>query len=116
MIDRPILKPLGKYQFRLVEDYRYKDILIPKGYITDGASVPRVFWSIYPPNKAEYLSAAIVHDYLTDLAIEGKMDFLEADRIFRDMLVELEVSKLDVFLLYTSVRLYHIVKYHSKGY
>lgn len=116
MIDRPIIKPLGKYQFELVEDYRYGDILIPKGYITDGASIPRIFWNIYPPNKAEYLSAALVHDYLTDLAVKGLRSFLEVDRIFKDMLVELSVSKLDVFLLYTSVRLYHIVKYHSKGY
>ncbi len=115
MIDRPTLKPMGKYQFELVEDYRYGDILIPKGYITDGASVPRIFWSIYPPNKAEYLSAALVHDYLTDLAVKSLRSFLEVDRIFKDMLVELSVSKLDVFLLYTSVRLYHIVKYHSKG-
>lgn len=66
--------------------------------------------------RQEYLSAAIVHDYLTDLAIEGKISFLDADKVFKEMLVELEVSKLDVFLLYTSVRLYHIVKYHSKGY
>ena len=52
MVNRPILKPVGKYQFELVENYRYRDIVIPKGYITDGASVPRIFWSIFPPNKA----------------------------------------------------------------
>lgn len=112
MVNRPILKPVGKYQFELVENYRYKDIVIPKGYITDGASVPRIFWSIFPPNKAEYLSAAIVHDYLTDIVIEKKsITFRSADNTFRDMLIDLNVSKIEVKVLYWSVRLYHLLRY-----
>ena len=112
MIDRPILKPVGKYQFELVENYRYRDIVVPKGYITDGASVPRIFWSIFPPNKAEYLSAAIVHDYLTDIVIEKKsITFRSVDNTFRDMLIDLNVNKIEVKVLYWSVRLYHLLRY-----
>lgn len=108
----PIVKPVGKYQFELVENYTYKDFIVPKGYITDGASVPRIFWNILPPNKAEYLSAAIVHDYLTDLATEKKsITFKLADNTFKEMLVELGVKKREVFLLYTGVRLYHLLRY-----
>lgn len=112
MVNRPILKPVGKYQFELVENYRYRDIVIPKGYITDGASVPRIFWSIFPPNKAEYLSAAIVHDYLTDIAIEKKsITFRSADNTFKEMLTDLNVNKIEVKVLYWSVRLYHLLRY-----
>jgi hypothetical protein len=112
MVNRPILKPVGKYQFELVENYRYRDIVIPKGYITDGASVPRIFWSIFPPNKAEYLSAAIVHDYLTDIVIEKKsITFRSVDNTFRDMLIDLNVNKIEVKVLYWSVRLYHLLRY-----
>ncbi|OUT06889.1 DUF1353 domain-containing protein [Campylobacter concisus] len=112
MVNRPILKPVGKYQFELVENYRYRDIVIPKGYITDGASVPRIFWSIFPPNKAEYLSAAIVHDYLTDIVIEKKsITFRSADNTFKEMLIDLNVNKIEVTVLYWSVRLYHLLRY-----
>lgn len=112
MVNRPILKPVGKYQFELVENYRYRDIVIPKGYITDGASVPRIFWSIFPPNKAEYLSAAIVHDYLTDIVIEKKsITFRSVDNTFKEMLIDLNVNKIEVNVLYWSVRLYHLLRY-----
>lgn len=112
MVNRPILKPVGKYQFELVENYRYRDIVIPKGYITDGASVPRIFWSIFPPNKAEYLSAAIVHDYLTDIVIEKKsITFRSVDNTFKEMLIDLNVNKIEVKVLYWSVRLYHLLRY-----
>nr|DAV19986.1 MAG TPA: Protein of unknown function (DUF1353) [Caudoviricetes sp.] len=112
MVNRPILKPVGKYQFELVENYRYRDIVIPRGYITDGASVPRIFWSIFPPNKAEYLSAAIVHDYLTDIVIEKKsITFRSVDNTFKEMLIDLNVNKIEVKVLYWSVRLYHLLRY-----
>jgi hypothetical protein len=38
-------------------------LTIPKNFLTDGASVPRLFWSILPP-WGDYGKAAIVHDYL----------------------------------------------------
>lgn len=36
---------------------------VPAGTVTDGASVPRVFWITHPPFTGKYRSAAIVHDY-----------------------------------------------------
>lgn len=40
-------------------------ILIKKGFKTDLASIPRIFWSIYPP-FGKYQDAAICHDWLLD--------------------------------------------------
>lgn len=38
-------------------------IEVPKGFKTDSASVPRLFWVIWPPN-GEYTKAAVLHDYM----------------------------------------------------
>src|SRR5262249_15022875 len=36
---------------------------VPAGYETDGASVPAIFWSLYPPFTGKYRAAAVIHDY-----------------------------------------------------
>ena len=36
---------------------------IPAGFVTDLASIPRVFWQVLP-RDGEYAYAAIIHDYL----------------------------------------------------
>ena len=33
------------------------------GMITDGASVPRMFWRLIPPFRSHYLAAAMIHDH-----------------------------------------------------
>lgn len=38
-------------------------IRIPRGFVTDLASTPKVVWSFYPP-FGKYLVASILHDYL----------------------------------------------------
>ena len=38
-------------------------ICVPPGFVTDLASVPRIFWNILPP-FGKYDGAAIIHDYL----------------------------------------------------
>jgi len=36
---------------------------VPAGMTTDGASVPRFFWMLFPPFTGKYRSAAVIHDY-----------------------------------------------------
>lgn len=38
-------------------------VVIPSGFITDFASIPRIFWNILPPT-GKYGKAAVVHDWL----------------------------------------------------
>jgi hypothetical protein len=38
-------------------------IVAPRGFVTDFASVPRLFWSVLP-TCGKYVSAAVIHDYL----------------------------------------------------
>lgn len=49
--------------FSYYSDLLGRKIVIPKNFLTDGASVPRLFWSIIPP-WGRYGRAAVVHDYL----------------------------------------------------
>ncbi len=37
--------------------------VVPRGFVTDLASVPRVFWAVFPP-CGKYTPAAVVHDYI----------------------------------------------------
>jgi Protein of unknown function (DUF1353) len=45
-------------------------ISVPKGFITDGASVPQLFWAVLPA-WGSYSRAALVHDYLCYLLHKG---------------------------------------------
>lgn len=41
---------------------------IPAGFVTDGASVPRPLWWLYPPFGEDYEPAVVLHDYLYERA------------------------------------------------
>src|SRR5215217_6020711 len=41
----------------------YQAVTVPEGFVTDFASIPRVFWSALRPDGL-YTYPAIVHDYL----------------------------------------------------
>ncbi len=53
-------------------------ITVPKGFVTDLASIPRIFWSAFP-KTGPYMSAAMLHDYLY---WDQRCSRAEADRIF----------------------------------
>src|SRR5688572_15669027 len=36
---------------------------VPAGMVTDGASVPSVFWVMFPPWTGNYRKAAVIHDH-----------------------------------------------------
>src|SRR5262245_55189884 len=41
----------------------FQAVTVPVGFVTDFASIPRIFWSALPPD-GRYTYPAIVHDYL----------------------------------------------------
>jgi len=60
-------------------------ICVPKGYITDGASIPKIFHRFYHPFTTESYWAAVVHDYLySDLYYKFSKEF--ADILFKEMI------------------------------
>ena len=99
IIDTALGQPV---KYRLLSDINISGYTVPAGFITDGASVPRMFWSLLPPVDA-YFPAAAVHDYLLSFDRDQR-DF--ADRAFLECLQSLGISINKQALLYYSVRLY----------
>lgn len=83
-----------------------KTVVIPKGFISDGASVPRVMWSIYPP-FGRYLEAAVVHDWYCVLGHRGEspIDYKVAADVFREAMEVCGVSRWRRYKMYWAVRL-----------
>ena len=53
----------GVVLYKLTRKLIVNGITIPSGFTFDGATVPRICWSIFPPVD-KYLPAVALHDYL----------------------------------------------------
>jgi hypothetical protein len=47
-------------------------VTIPAGYVSDGATVPRIFWWFMPPWGHRGTRAALVHDYLLEMLVDKR--------------------------------------------
>lgn len=79
-----------------------KIISAPTGFVTDFASVPKIFWSILPPN-GKYGKAAVIHDYCYATACYGK---IKSDLIFLEGMKVLKVKRWKRNTMYTAVVLF----------
>lgn len=78
-------------------------LTVPKGFISDLTSTPRVFWCFFPPT-GKYQKAAVVHDWL--YAANGPdVSRGLADRVFLDIMASTGVSALTRKLLWLGVRI-----------
>jgi hypothetical protein len=94
--------------FRLTHYFRYHSpkwgqITIPTGFLTDGASIPRIFWNILSP-FGDYFAAALVHDYLYSPANHW-FTRAESDQIFLEAMTLARVPWLRRHTIHKAVRL-----------
>lgn len=117
-LKRVVVKPYDKDRFELMEDYAVEDLrlkntsltfIIKKGFKTDGASIPRLFWSLYPPYRSEYFTAALIHDYLCLNSFNFK-HYKNADEALRLMMKMLGCNPLKCFIFYYSCLSFHFLK------
>ncbi len=78
----------------------YEEVLVPTGFVTDFASIPKNFWTLLRPD-GEYTYAAIIHDYLY---WEQPRSREEADQIFKMAMQDFGISAVEVELIYGAVR------------
>lgn len=78
---------------------KYERVDVPKGFVTDFASIPRPFWSLFPPD-AEYAYAAVIHDYLYWTQTRSRA---ESDEIMKFAMQDLKVGELTVGAIYGAV-------------
>lgn len=106
----------------LLADYTYKDVTVPRGFVSDGLTIPLIFRLVVNKYSPRYLPCAFVHDMLTDNAAldfaRGYTDFAlrqfkEAGDLFEAMLKVADGGKLSFKskLMIKGVRIYHKIYY-----
>ena len=107
-IPAPILKPFAdNRQWVLFSDLNYVVgttsivITVPKGFVTDFASIPRALWSFGLSPNGTYSKAAIVHDYLYWIQ---RCTRLQADNILDIAMKEAKVEPITRTAIYEGVR------------
>jgi hypothetical protein len=93
------------HNYKLVEPFDYDTslgmtITVPAGFVTDFASVPRIFWNLLPPT-GRYGKAAVIHDYL--YRTYGAGSKIVADAIFYEAMKALGVNAIVRGVMYLGV-------------
>jgi len=95
--------------FRLTARFRYRSskglIEVPKGFITDGASIPRAFWNILSP-FGEYFAAAVVHDYLYSTVSIYNFTRKEIDLLFKEGMYNAGINWVTRETIYYAVKMF----------
>jgi len=77
-------------------------IKVPVGFVTNFASVPRIFWPfIYPVDT--HAKSAVIHDFCYYTSYHSKK---HSDFIFKEALTVLQIEPWKIFVMYWSVRLF----------
>ncbi len=79
-----------------------EEFVVPTGFVTDFASIPRPFWWLLP-KWARYGNAAVVHDFNY---WEQKIDRKAADRAMVEGMQDLSVGKLTRTIIYFFLRVF----------
>lgn len=76
-------------------------IIVKKGYITNFASIPRLFWRLIGHPAGKHGKAAVVHDYLYSYHLYSKK---ESDKIFYQAMRVSGVSWLKASIMFNTVK------------
>ena len=78
-------------------------IFIPKGFIFDFASTPRITWRLFPPATGKHRIPALIHDWLV---AAKTVSWEEAAKIFLQAMKQAGVSKIKRYTMYYAVRIW----------
>lgn len=77
-----------------------ESVMAPVGFWTDGASVPRFLWRVFPP-FGKYFRAAVIHDFMY---YRGAFVRSKCDAIFREAVLACGCNKATAYTLWAGVR------------
>jgi hypothetical protein len=77
-------------------------VSVPRGFVTELGSIPKMFWSLLPADGT-LAYAAVIHDYLY---WTQSTDRETADSTFREILIELKVPSATVEALYSATKIF----------
>ena len=102
-----LVKDLMNGKFELFSDYVYKTkeylIKVPKGFVTDYASIPKLFRTVVLP-YGKHSGVSVVHDWLYSSNCNLDVSREKADKIFLEILKEEKVNFLLRIVMYIAVR------------
>jgi len=108
----PDLVPFGDWDYYYLKDgplqwfpnagETFKPVVVPIGFVTDLASIPRIFWSELRP-EGRYAYAAVIHDYLYWTQQRPRE---EADQILKIAMRDSQVRADTIRVIYSAVRLF----------
>lgn len=104
---RPPITPWDDWNYVLLEDW----CGVPRGFITDGASLPRLLWRVFGhPLDPRTIGPAICHDFAYQT---GCIPRKCADANFREDLRFNGVGRIKAALFYFGVRLFGWAFYNN---
>lgn len=131
-LEQPDLRPISQRHYRLYQDYEYcwypgalrNRIRIRAGFTSDGASVPRIAWTLSGLTPDGLIrAAALVHDFLyvhtgrlpagaheleespgSWRPVSGRWSRRDSDKLFARIMRETGVSRLQRRVAYLAVR------------
>ena len=77
-----------------------ESVEVPVGFLTDFATIPRLFWFVLP-KWGKYGNAAVIHDFIYWMQDRSRS---EADKIFLEAMGVLKVGGLVKYTIYYAVR------------
>lgn len=112
------LEKINKTQYVLLEDItRYalgKRFIIRKGFVTDGASIPKsLWWLVGSPFTGNYTESAVIHDGLYASHLLPKEI---ADDVFLALMKQDDVNWLRRYAMYTAVALFGVAVWNEVSY
>jgi hypothetical protein len=100
------VKSVGK-RYELIFPLIYLDgfrrvFVVPIGYSSDFASIPRIFRPIINNDDQHIRRAAVLHDYLYETKTVSRA---EADKLMYDGMLSVGASRIKALAVYTALRL-----------
>lgn len=101
----------GLVEFRLTEPFSFEIggwgsktyIVVPVGFVTDLASIPKGIRWLLPPD-GPYAKAAVVHDFMYEHATHFAWERLFCDMLFLEGMKTLGIAPVLRFTIYLAVR------------
>lgn len=100
-------------QDKLTQRFFFCEILVPKGFVTDYASVGRI-GGLLIPKIGKSRKPSVIHDYLYSINCKYNHTRKEADKIFYEGLKLVDMGLFRRSIAYAGVRVFGFLKYKKK--
>ena len=110
------VKSVGDTTWVLLEDFEWHGIIVPCGFTTDFASIPRPFWSFINP-AGRIKPAALVHDFLYSkqgILTDRTLTRIECDNEFLKIMKVIGMGWFKRQAAYQSVKWFGWIAWNKK--